>query len=62
MDVIYSNGMYNILVNRHDNVYLIVNAETDVVEARESALPTAKFKANGLLEASKKFDQLESNS
>jgi len=59
MDVIYDNGMYQILINKYDNEYLIVNKETDVVEARESALPTAKFKANGLVAASKKFDMQE---
>lgn len=59
MDSLYDNGMYKIVVNRYDNEYLIVNIETQVVEARESALPTAKFKAEALKSASAKFDQLE---
>lgn len=59
MDSLYDNGMYKIVVNRYDNEYLIVNIETQVVEARESALPTAKFKAEALKAASAKFDQLE---
>lgn len=59
MDSLYDNGMYKIVVNRYDNVYLIVNIETEVVEARESALPTAKFKAEALKGAAAKFEQLE---
>lgn len=59
MDELYNNGMYKIVANKYDNIYLIVNIETQVVEARESALPTAKFKAEGLKGASDKFDQLE---
>lgn len=58
MDVIFENDLYKIVVNKYDNEYLIVNKNTDVVEARESALPTAKFKADGLVAASRKFDSL----
>lgn len=57
MEVVYQNGMYEVKVNRYDNEYLIVNTKTDVVEARESALPTAEYKADALRDVTMKRNE-----
>lgn len=60
MEVVYQNGMYEVKVNRYDNEYLIVNVKTDVVEAREAALPTAEYKADALRDVTMKRNQSKS--
>ncbi|QQG33662.1 hypothetical protein PQC34_gp072 [Cronobacter phage A24] len=59
MEVVYQNGMYEVKVNRYDNEYLVVNVKTDVVEARESALPTAEYKADALREVTLKRNEVK---
>lgn len=54
MEVIYENGMYEVRVNKYDNEYLVINKSTEVVEARESAKPTAYYKADALKEVTLK--------
>lgn len=60
MEVVYQNGMYEVKVNRYDNEYLVVNVKTDVVEARETALPTAEYKADALREVTLKRNETKS--
>lgn len=62
MEVVYQNGMYEVKVNRYDNEYLVVNVKTDVVEARESALPTAEYKADALREVTLKRNEVKGKS
>lgn len=57
MEVVYDNGMYQVKVNRYDNEYLVINVSTDVVESRESAQPTAEYKADALREVTIKRNQ-----
>lgn len=59
MEVVYQNGMYEVKVNRYDNEYLVVNMKTDVVEARETALPTAEYKADALREVTLKRNEVK---